>query len=58
VPDNGFADGFCLRDFGFKLVFEQVESDEAALELEGEVCAILVLRSGADVVEQAGEVVG
>lgn len=54
VADDGFADGFCLCELCFER-FEEVEGDDATLEFEGEAGAGLVLRCGADVVEEAGQ---
>jgi len=50
VADDGFTNGFGLRDFGV-VSFEQVESDVAAGEFEGEVCGGVVCGRGTDVVK-------
>lgn len=57
VTDDGLAHGFRLCHLGVQLILQQIERDDAALELEGEVRAVLILGDGADVVEKAGKVV-
>jgi hypothetical protein len=54
VADDGLADRLGLGDFGM-VGFEQLESEVAAGELEGEVGGGVVCGRGADVVQQGGE---
>ena len=49
MPDDSFADGFGLWCIGLER-FEQVEGDNGALKLKGQVGAGLILGCGADVV--------
>lgn len=55
VADDGLSDGFGLRLGTAQLVLDQVNGDEAALELKRQLGAGPVGGGGADVVEEAGE---
>ena len=50
VPDDSFADKFGFLD-GRGEGFEEVEGDDAPLELEGELGRVLGCGGGADVVK-------
>lgn len=54
MTDDGFTDGFCLGKLCIE-GFEEVEGDDTALELKGEVGAGLILGRCADVVEETGQ---
>lgn len=54
VPDDGFDDGFGLRQGRAELLVQEVEGEDGAVEFEGEEGAGEVVVGGADVVEEAG----
>lgn len=54
MPDDGFADALSLRLRGPAFI-EQVQGEEAAVELEGHVGGFEVGGGCADVVEEAGQ---
>jgi len=54
MPDDGFTHRLRLRHFTFQRL-QQVVRNDTALELERQLCAALIVRCGADVVEQGSE---
>ena len=54
MPDDGLADRFGLGPRAAELVLDEIEGDDAALELERELGGGAVLGRRADVVQEAG----